>query len=180
MKLLSITALAGANVLGISAANTMTFRLDEPRWRGWSFHVRGPSVIIETPPGWQRGTNVRAGSDRTLCEIPRTQCYLEWRCSSGENVDGITKHTEAIAIGTPAPSGSTFEPAISEAKRHGVASDTPVTGPVPDTVPGLLSSAQLAVNALASAKLTDSTSSVGVVSEDDEDDRPPQYRKKGK
>ncbi|MGN6107242.1 MAG: hypothetical protein ACTHU0_19195 [Kofleriaceae bacterium] len=88
-KLIGITMSAAPPLPGLRAGTLTTIRIGDvhsPLSR-WQFHVRGPSVLLVSPPGWQPGKDEREwepGGARVIYELPRQGCNLHW---SGEAAD---------------------------------------------------------------------------------------------
>lgn len=91
MKLTAVTPITSVPILGIrpSMSNTTRIRPEDPMWAGWSISAKGPAVFIVSPPGWKLGTQQRDGTDRQVCELPRTHCVLEWSAAEGEQVGEV-------------------------------------------------------------------------------------------
>lgn len=165
MKLLSLTPLPGATILGMRVSATMVFRLNEAKWAGWSFHIRGPLVFIETPPGWQVGSQARVGTERQVGQLPISQCYLEWRRESGDTLEQTSKYS--IDVPEPKLAVVEMQEAVGE---DGSVLRRKVTIPPPVNATEIVREASSDPTAVPLA----------AAEPDDEDDRPPQYRKKGK
>lgn len=60
--------------------------------RGWRILLRGPAVLLVSPPGWEPGVAppMRKGTAVAIYELPRSQCVLRWEGADG--IDAIQKH----------------------------------------------------------------------------------------
>ncbi len=56
----------------------------------WTAHVRGPHILIVSPPGWQLG-KADSGETRTAHELPRALCILQWEFAPGDDLGNTAK-----------------------------------------------------------------------------------------
>lgn len=101
MKLISCQPFHTGALPGIGARSGMVIKPGEGAFADWSLSVRGPSVFLVSPAGWRPG-QVPEGAERTVFEIPRSHCHLQWSFAEGDTFDGVTKWDAPVAK-PPAP-----------------------------------------------------------------------------
>lgn len=92
MKLVSIVPAVTIPVPGIRAHSGSVITPGEGAFRDWSLHVRGPSVFLCSPPGWEPGKAAK-GDERAVFEIPRAQCQCIWEMQPGDQIEDVAKHS---------------------------------------------------------------------------------------
>jgi len=120
MRLVAVVSRQGIGLPGLSAAHLATLEIGKGAYHEWNVHVRGPAVFLESPPGWNPGSNVRSGADRVVYEIPRAQVLLRWCLDGTETFTGsdFTKYSPPPPIvreETPqesSPAVQTVAPAV--------------------------------------------------------------------
>ena len=68
--------------------------IDRPdnRMQGWRIFVRGPAVLLVSPPGWSQGLAraLWSGTAVSIYEIDRRNCVLRWE--GLDEIDSIQKY----------------------------------------------------------------------------------------
>lgn len=91
MKLKSLTLKVTPKLPGISAGALTTIDIDNPAQplRGWNVIVRGPSVMLVSPPGWTNATATTPTQRDpkgpcVMFVIPMSDVYLQWLADEAE------------------------------------------------------------------------------------------------
>lgn len=73
---------------------------------GWTISVRGPAVFLVSPPGWKSDVSPALrnhAGPRTVFEIPRSDCHLEWSFSAEDDalagLEKLARHDSEL-LGT--------------------------------------------------------------------------------
>lgn len=100
MKLTAMICHEGLALPGLRASNTMTLTIGEGPLRDWRVHVRGPSVFLVSPRGWEAGkqSHEYKGSVRRIYEVPRNRVSLSWDLdeSTSDSLDDVVKWSPAV------------------------------------------------------------------------------------
>lgn len=137
MKLVKIRFLTRSHIAGLSQNDGTELALAKPpeSLRGWRAHVRGPHLVLSSPPGWTKeqifsagkcgaqesedGTRYVAGP-RVILTFPMDEVRLEWStpttCNekSGEIDDRAFEKsmTEALKSYSSDPMGEPLPPPV--------------------------------------------------------------------
>lgn len=86
-RLLALLPKNGLALPGIRANQMSQIQLGAPgTLQDWKFHVQGPSVIFESPAGWEPGKRATGKGPRFVYSLPRADFYLQWHYEEGEDV----------------------------------------------------------------------------------------------
>lgn len=95
-RLVALIPANGLPLPGIRPGAFQTFYIGEGTLKHWRVSVRGPSVLIEAPPGWQLGDKLGTG-ERAVFEVPRAQCYLAWALEDGDDQTKLVNWSAPVA-----------------------------------------------------------------------------------
>ena len=89
LRLNSITFNHAPQIPGIRQGDLVTIKCHEPAnaMKGWRAILRGPALLLISPPGWMPGRPPHDWDPKGACtmhEVARSNCYLHW---SGTEVD---------------------------------------------------------------------------------------------
>jgi hypothetical protein len=95
IKLASITFQHAPRIPGLRSGDIVTIECENPSgsMRGWRALLRGPSLFLVSPPGWNPRDQDRVGKfgDPTLIhEVPRATCYFHW-IGEDKDVEKVAK-----------------------------------------------------------------------------------------